>query len=202
MLYISRQINELSYGVVDTDKDVEKEVTVKQLKNMLFKRELEIAGVTVDQDTKKISNIVPYQDPQYCSALQAKMLTLNGIEVRTYKEYVTGITLHSDLANGESCVRLSDFGSKAAYMFPIGGTIGTRRELIIVLDDNIEIDKVKVKQTGVRWDLRDVHRGLILDAVYEELTKNALWANTDWTNYLIDHEGRMNAFKEQGDRQR
>ena len=108
MLYISRIVDQVNYGVVDTDDNKESFVDMRELKEAVLTHNLHIEGVEIHRNGFELI-VTPWQPPETCTRLQTKLKVLKGIDVRTYRNYISAIVVDSRVCNEQAVIRLSDF---------------------------------------------------------------------------------------------
>lgn len=192
MLYLSRFVGELAYGIVDTDDDVETVITRAELRELVLKHKLEIKGVEVDKRNLSagIKRIFVYQDPRYCTPRQVKAKAMMGVDITLYKTEIVRIAVVNDLAKSDNIrIRLSDFGQSIDGRLPISVPSGRYNfKLTLVLDDNIKVRDIatKVGLTGVCFDISELSGEQLVSECYNSLAIGAGVDPENWRNYLID----------------
>lgn len=180
MLYLSRIVSSrtasiVKYGIVDTDDDTETMITWEELCDIVIHKHIDIKGVVVMSmmSGNYISDTYPYQDMRYYSAKQARTKTLQGVDVRVWRNKVTCIIADGNMAKSGVKIRLSDFGTELCSRAYIGwlNTKEFGAMMTIVLDDKItSIDCSAHHVNGVRWDISEVTNQSILDSLLGELS--------------------------------
>lgn len=155
------------YGVVDTDDDTETFVSFGELIQIVDDLDIKIEGVHVLKNSRAGMKFIPYQDPRYCTKLQAKTKSLLGVDVRVYKNEITAIVTDYDVVKDGTRIRLSDFGSKIADAFYCDWVSRGKnsKKLILVLDDKIEVygDHSNLLLREVHWDISECSGGRFVD---------------------------------------
>ena len=195
MLYISRPITSMQYGVVDTDDDVENIVTFNELAHAVISLNIDIKGVSTVNSSiqgRAIRGIECYQDERYLTGAQAKARMLLGIEIRTFKSEITGIVVHSDIFKDNTVIRLSDFGSSMSGRVAVRWTnIGTslKNTLIVVLDPKLEMlcEPPSPTMRGVKLDIRELGCNWVVKKIYTTLANKKV-PYAGWCSYIIDTE--------------
>lgn len=197
MLYISRVRDfgtYYKYGVVDTDDGKEEFVMSKKLLDS-YKRGIDVQGVEVRAGM--IRSVTPYQDTRYCSLAQTKLSTIVGINLVTYKNEITSISL--DVVPKPFTLRLSDFakGCSDAILMSTrcwGGPVVT-----LVIDEKLKFNATTFKvfdrlplrpgdDTCLRLDIREVRNLSMAEKVYSAVSQNEP-AIAEW--FIIDNKQRM-----------
>ena len=185
------------YGVVDTDDDVETLVDIQQLSDAVFQYGLEIKGVKVKcDDTRRYINEVEIsQDPKYLTGKQAKLKSLMGVDLFVYKGDITLVIADGFVSqHNDVVIRLSDYGKRMEWCIPVGW-IHHRdiNKLILVIDDKIEMVGQTPRLGGlyVRYDIREVTNDALIERIYRSLMEDDTNPPSLWTNYVIDKQERM-----------
>lgn len=199
MLYISRIVNDpvidVKYGVVDTDDDVETLVGLEKLSDIVIRKHMHIEGVIVEASDSGlyVKDTVPYQDMRYYSAKQAKARTVLGVDVRVWRNIVTGILADGTVAKSDVRIRLSDYGTELAGGSYLGWTNISKlgQMMTLVLDDKItDFDCSSHRVYGVRFDISEVTNQAIIDALFYRMS--FIFNNPRSTKrYLIDKHHRF-----------
>lgn len=195
MLYISRLINNGIYGVVDTDDDVEERVSFNEIIKMIFDYHLDIVGVKTDPVHSTIESINVYQDEKYCTKAQAKLATVSGVYIKTYKNEITSLVVDGNPPQRVVRVRLSDYGSSMAGCVSIGWIHRVEEKLVVfALDNNIEIVRAPLRAfgyAGIRWDISSVRDCDYVDELYQAMIDTDNLGYLKWNKYIIDKPERM-----------
>lgn len=141
MLYISRSFEYGTFGVVDTDDNVEEVVSGEMLKELVCEVGLEIFGASrVEYPSGNMEfHIFPYQVEPDDTVLQTKLRTLFGVEVVKNKGVVVGISLRNARLPRDMSIRLSDLGDfygECILDWDFKDYSGPK--LTLVVDDNIK----------------------------------------------------------------
>ena len=210
MLYISRRAvlgNELAYGVVDTDDDVETIVNTDGIEEA-HRHGLTIRGVA----THWVSgdDINPYQPEGTFSPLQVKTRVMKKVSVGLYGSMITSVEWLFGVDNPR--IRLSDFGDSVADLVIYGNVLSVT-PVTLVLDDKLKsITKYSFrietcsslhdtqvqmisrangwKRLRVLFDVSELTNQEILDTFYEQL----FWYNQALA-VTIDSEERKLAMR-------
>lgn len=141
MLFVSRVVDGLKFGIVDTDDGTETLVYRDELNDAVLIHHVDIKGVKIGynrglhHNTPFIKEIMAQQDMRQYTNLQAKTKTLLGVEVRVYDGEITAILADTRVAKDGVRVRLSDFGTTMSWESPVRWVNGdTKNKLILVLD--------------------------------------------------------------------
>lgn len=200
MLYISRIINDpvidVKYGVVDTDDDVETLIGMEELSDIVLRKHIHIDGVILESSDsgQYVKDTVPYQDMRYYSAKQAKTKALLGVDVRVWRNIVTGILADGAVAKSDVRIRLSDYGTELAGGSYLGWTNISKlgQMMTLVLDDKItDFDCSSHRVYGVRFDISEVTNQAIIDALFYRMSF-ILNNPRSIQRYLIDKHHRFN----------
>lgn len=197
MLYVSRRVGVRSYGVVDTDDDVETIVKGSDLGNMVLVDKVEIVGVKLSSGANGtyIRGFEMYQDPRYYTALQAKYKTLKGIDIRTYKGEITYIALDGDRMELEERIVLSKFGKCMSWkvQFIWKGRQCKEQRVILVIDDNIEMlgDVTECCLEGAAWDVSECHNEELVTKMYTDAFDIEDLDDLVIDNFIVDNRERM-----------
>lgn len=199
VLYISRLVNDpvvdVKYGVVDTDDDVETLVGLEKLSDIVIRKHMHIEGVIVDTSDSGLylKDAVPYQDMRYYSAKQAKAKTMLGVDVRVWRNIITGVLADGTIAKTDVRIRLSDYGTELAGGSYLGWTNISKlgQMMTIVLDDKIkDFDCSSHRVYGVRFDISEVTNQAIIDALFYRMSF-ILNNPRSFNRYLIDRQHRF-----------
>lgn len=195
MLYVSRMVDYDKYGVVDTDDDVETVVTTKELSELVYKYGLDIKGTVKHEKAylETLRNVIPYQDKRYYSPLQSKTKTLLGVDVRTYKGEIVRIMATGGVTKGDTEIRLSDFGERMSGRAVVQWDYNPANlKLVLVVDDKIQLEQPypSVTSYGQIWDIREMKRESIAEAMYRELLNSPYIDYTVWGSHIRDSKDR------------
>lgn len=197
MLYLSRSFHDDSFGVVDTDTDVEAKVSFNELINMAVKCNIKIEGVQIGNSAVKnlafISSITAYQDPKYYSKEQAKLKTLFGIDICTFRGEIVNMVIDGDVFPGSLNVRLSKYGKMMDGRTNIGWHQHKDGQVVtLVLDDNLNIvgEAPFVGLKGIRWDVSEVSDEKLIREMYMQLATEGV-SDMFWHNFIIDSKNRV-----------
>ena len=200
MLYLSRDFHNDHFGVVDTDDDTETVVSWNELSNAVIEDNIEIHGVKTNRVNKldgsgsftMIDTIYPYQDMRYYSKEQAKLKTLLGVDIRTWKGEVTLITIDSAVMPNMTQVRLSDYGKQVSGLIDVmWKPTGSGKSIILVLDNNIKIygKPPVVGLRGVIWDISAITDFSVVRQMYKAFEEQGV-SKTYWGRYVLDKKHR------------
>ena len=169
MLYISRAVGHGSFGVVDTDDDVEEVVSAQELVK-LCKSDLgvEITGVKLTANGT-VYGMRPYQPPETYTKNQVKAQLLQHVDIRVFRGAVSGIFWNANLIKTPITIRLSDFGESCWDGVLIGNDSDSGVKITLVLDDKICIGEASFRMPfgtnlgpngmGVVFDVREMSDG-------------------------------------------
>lgn len=200
MLYISRVVSSGRFGVVDTDDDVEEIATFGTLEVLVLRKHMRIEGVEVIDagGAREIGGIVPYQDKRYYTTLQAKTKTLQGVDIRTFKDELTRILIDFDVLRNNTEIRLSQFGQRMPVNVEIDiiGTVGNKK-VIFVLDNNIKVAPKAplVGYSGICWDIREYTTNDLIESMYKVLLSHEYTSVDSWPDFIIDNPERVRIWK-------
>lgn len=198
MLYVSRVTDVSHYGVVDTDDETETSVSWPELKDLVILHNLDVKGVTINNNIggRYMSAVTPWQDPRYYTQHHLKTKTLLGVDVRTWREFVTFIEADARVAKDGVRIRLSEFGSKMSGRTAIRWRnveyLGVK-QLFLILDDNLSIihnAPSLLTAHGVVWDIRESHNMPVIDEMYKMLRANRIPPES-WNQHILDDPKRM-----------
>lgn len=202
MLYVSRFINSDSYGIVDTDDDVEEIVTQNELMSFVMDYGLRIAGIATRTAEFSFGNIdyvdkiVIHQHPSFTKPIQAKVSLIYHTDIKLYKSMITSIIWDASQIKEQVSIRLSDFGDFVADRVLLGNKWNKKPSITLILDDKIKVTEKSFDagvygtyDYGVCFDLRELSDDLMARSVY----KNVLGPerNRQGFKYIIDSEERM-----------
>lgn len=162
MLYISRIVTRSTYGVIDTDDNVETIASYNELKHFVKDLGIDIDGVTINGTYLKIE-VANHSN----SSKIAKLAMMTGVVLSVVDDTLTSISFNH---NVKSCtIRLSDYCSS------IGDYVLSRRnisfltsdkKIVLVLDNDIDI-------TGKSFsELYSFHNTLVVDITNYKSKKN------------------------------
>lgn len=195
MLYLSRVIDDRSYGVVDTDDDVEQVVTREELSTAIIKYGIAIEGIAYDKAIGgyRLRFDGVYQDPRYCSTLQMKAKTVLGVDIVTFRDEIVSILVDKSVVRSGLRVRLSDYATKFNCFSPIGWSVSVGNgSLVLVFDDSIEFvgGVPRFETPDVCLDLSDVTNEALVTKIYEKLAKTNSIDYTEWPKFVMDRPER------------
>lgn len=180
MLYISRYIGQFKYGVVDTDDGIETVVQHKDLVEYVLDDGVEIKGVVIDYQVVKgkpqayVKCVDVYQDVSELSRAQTKAKVLQGIDIRTYGDKITSITVNKSQFT-DRAIRLSDYGKSCGeYIFKMMAYFKPG-SVTFILDDKIEIVGKSFKDFvahGIRVDMREVNNRKTVEYICKEIANS------------------------------
>ena len=201
MLYVSRYIRSDSYGIVDTDDDVEEVVTQTELLNLVTDYGMKFAGVstytaefpfgTVDY----VDKVNIYQDPRYITPLQTKAILLWHVNVTLYKSSITRISWNPDDIEKIVSIRLSDFGDSVCDRVLVGNKWSKLPAVRLIVDDKVQVTDKSFDagvygsyEYGVRFDLSELSDDYTAKMIYKSVLGPD--RNRQGFNYIIDSEER------------
>ena len=190
MLYLSRRLDYIHYGVVDTDDDTEDKCTSSEL-NDAVTYGMKIEGVY--RDSENTGRYWPWQDHRYVIPLQAKTKTLLGVDIHRYKNEISFIMANPKVTKSGTRIRLSDYGDAMNWSCPVGFyPIDWEKILILVLDDKMTMlgKTVKTYRGSARLDVTEVENEDLVKQIYQSMIQTHLRTN-QFTKYLIDRPERM-----------
>lgn len=205
MLFLSRRVGLNTYGVVDTDDNVETVVSYKDLASCIIERGLKIAGVAVLADRSSAAlSVAPYQLQDSITPFQVKTSLAYHVDIITYGTIITGIRIHSSEIVAPVRLRLSDYGdSCAAYIFRGLNSCSRLHKLTLVIDDKLSLadetfyigsidagSSLGLRGIGVVFDMREVTDTKIVGNIYGALYNHDPF---DVSNSIIDGKERKNA---------
>lgn len=182
MLYISRirgtgARGNYEYGVVDTDDGIETFVSKQELEQICVNTGLKVEGAhrqlrrsICDSMSSSpgmavtIGSIIPYQPPESVTVGQSKLLSVYGIRILTYKDFITyiGTCFSGQDRLITTRVRLSQYGKHCADCIVGYQSINIGQyELTLVIDDNISLSESTFIDAPVR--LEDLYGGVRFD---------------------------------------
>lgn len=201
MLYVSRFVDSMRFGVVDTDDNTETPVHRQELDQAVLVHKLDIKGVYIGEGygSRYVKAVIPYQDPSRCTPLQVKTKTMLGVDVRIYEDEITAIIPNLEAVQGrEVSIRLSKYAKKLGWYPKIHWKPRPDNKwLILVLDDKLAIRDTNLEMniTRVKWDIRDVHNEAFIRFVYDKLSSEPKLHSDDWGKCVIDTEERMRSWR-------
>lgn len=213
MLYVSRYIGLDRFAVYDTDDDTEEVCWASDLDGVVGGL-VKIEGVTVDwRDytnmdvpyyVSYISSLETYQPESSLSSLQLKTRLLCGVDIITFKEYITGITVHPERIKHPCSIRLSDFGSCVAdcvLRMNIHNFLSGYHVTTLILDDKLDFeryafiiplsDNTGVHGFGIKYDIREMTDFRKVRTVYEFFSR---LTEEEKEGSIIDIPSRKRAF--------
>lgn len=149
MLYVSREVSDGKYAVMDTDDMTEQEVSAVELRNMVSQWGLSIKGCTESGQIRVYSP----------SAELARLNTLRGVQLDVRDGVLCAIDFHTRPCN--VTVRLSDFCSAVRDRVLYGASTGNGIGLVtLVLDDNVKIQSatsfIMARDYPIKFNLFEV----------------------------------------------
>ena len=198
MLFLSRCVHvfkgenigtELSFGIVDTDDDVEEVVGMVELTDAVCNHGIEIAGVEL-ANYGRMESLVPYQDIRSMTATQTKLSVMNHVLVTLYKGMITGINFDGGLIDKPVSIRLSDLGHTCADYLLINGKNYDRHKITLVIDDKVKFTKhsfaavsrlsgrIGVDGYGVVFDLRNLRDDAAAEIIYNNVYDSGSRSNS------------------------
>lgn len=177
MLYVSRRFSYGSYGVVDTDDNIEQRVGLIELSSICH--QLDIKGVNLDRG--KFNGVNVYQADMYRSTHQAKVSLLLHVDVTVWRNIVTRIHWIPERVESPVTIRLSEFGSECSAGILLANQDSYEHKLTIVLDDYIKFDKstfnpdwnrrhIGMMTLGVMFDIRGLSDNDLALIIYDAVT--------------------------------
>ena len=173
MLFISRIRDHGSYakyGVADTDDNSEEFVMTSDIEDAIY-RGIDIKGVSFDGHLR----VTPYQDPNSMTVTQAKMATLYGVSITTYRDEITSITWDSAQPLQAVRINLSDFGKRCADRLFSGANVWGNHRVTLVFDDSLKFSlpafyipgrRERVDSVGVYLDVRKMEDERNIGRIY------------------------------------
>lgn len=192
LLYLSRRIDSTYYGVVNTDGDIEIQLTEEGIIDAINRGE-EIKGVfRDDSDNVILMNYWPYQDERYIIPAQAKAKTLLGVEIHRYKSEISLILINPNVTQDGTRIRLSEYGNAISWFCPVAyNPLVLRGYVVLVLDDNIRmLGNPYVCRRFVIFDISEVTDASLVNSVYMCMMQNHIQPPM-WKNHVIDKPKRM-----------
>lgn len=195
MLFVSRVVDGLKFGIVDTDDGTETLVYRDELNDAVLIHHVDIKGVKIGynrglhHNTPFIKEIMAQQDMRQYTNLQAKTKTLLGVEVRVYAGEITAILADTRVAKDGVRIRLSDFGATMSWESPVRWVNGdTKNRLILVLDDKIKMvgREAYIRKRGVCLDISDITNNDVVSSIVHTLYDQ----HHKWSENLIDSNRR------------
>ena len=175
MLYVSRYIGDGHFGVVDTDDDVEQEVSIRDIETAVNGHNLQIAGVRKIPGLSRRYTARPYQNPATVTQLQVKTSTLCGVDVMVYKNLITRVSGKQLKHDGVVRVRLSQFGDTICSQCFYENDSFREGKTILVLDNALSYEDCAFQQpvcAGVTYD--NQYYGVTFD-LHELSDENAIF---------------------------
>ena len=206
MLFISRRVGPESFGVVDTDDDVEEVVDWGRLMHACSDCDLEIKGVSVFHESGRtaIENVEPYQPEDTVTLKQLKTAVLNHVRITVYRGSITAIHWCQNDMKSPVTIRPSDFGHSASDYCLLCSEFCNEHVITIVLDDKLEFTSrsfavfkpffVGIEGLGAKFDLRELSDDAKAEVIY-----NSIFACPNGANPLdsvIDNPVRLRRFQE------
>lgn len=205
MLYISRPIASIQYGVVDTDDGTESVVTFAEITEIVTGLLIHIEGAVTGFSAHgglAIRRIECYQDEQYVTreVLKAKMLL--GVEVRLFRNEITYISVCKTGFRDNTRLRLSDYASRISGRVGVhyaSAAMGLKNTLVLVLDDNIEVltEAFDPIVRGVKYDIREYTNEKVISSMYKALGRRGV-AEAHWCGYIVDTPEQREKYKRDG----
>lgn len=195
MLYISRRVAIRTYGVVDTDDNVEETIEDSVIAD-LVRGGLDIVGVEVyDSNSFRVQ---PHQPFSTYTPLQVKLKSLLGVDIHIYKDEITCIKANPAITKTGTRIRLSDLAKRMQWgcitvFDPFYGD--HIQYIILVLDDNFEMfgDMTWYSRRQAVFDIREVTNEKSVKAIYFDLIGKQI-PPQEWRSCIIDTEERMQRF--------
>lgn len=177
MLYISRYVRDISYGVVDTDDFNETIVPEDVVHDAVLKAGLTIGGVSkvgyVQFGDYSICEIFPYQPPETFSQLQIKTNLIKHTSVLVWKNIITSVRWRANEIKEPVSIRLSDFGRVLGDRFLCGNSQTDSHKITIILDDKLEFERNSFwrpmaldESAGIKFDIRELTRESAAELFY------------------------------------
>lgn len=193
MLYISRFIEDDHYGVVDTADYHETIISWEDLERDITQFHIPINGVYQTNDGV-IDLVVPYQDKKFVTRAQVKARMLLGLDIRLYKDEITGIYIgHSGFEDGRR-IRLSDFGRKMSGVADVAWIIhSSGHSVTFVLDDKFEVygSTLGAMSVHCNWDISDVTDDKFVQRIVTYFrVKSHAYYDIYWPSNIIDKHER------------
>lgn len=197
MLYISRIMDDYNIGVCDTDDNVEEKVDMMYLYEMVSKHGITVEGYKFDSRTMLSYShvpIEPQQEPNACTAKQARLKTLQGVDLRTFRGEITYIHLTYKYAKERVRIVPSEYAERMSWFCPIkwDRNLKNSKRLVLVLDDKIEmIKRPQFRNVKVIYDISAVSDCRMVDEIYGVLLQ---FKPSGWSSFLIDGDKRMHHY--------
>ena len=141
MLYISRCVTSQSFGVVDTDDNVETVVGAKEIEHFVDELGIVIKGAAWTDSPTRVDgfHIAPYQSPETMTGAQVKLKMLYGVDLVIYNGVIVSISVDPRKLTKSISVRLSDFATVCGTCILDWTLIDNAGyKLTLVLDDKLE----------------------------------------------------------------
>lgn len=180
MLYISRYVGFDSYGVVDTDDNIETVVKLDDIKTAVLRLGIPIRGVEVIRAVRKgmrlhLGDVLAYQDVSQCTRLQTKTSMLSCVDIVTWGNMITNIRWRANDIKEPVSIRLSDFGIVLGDRILYGNRECTRHCITLVFDDKVKVDYRSLECHGACGSHRVIGSlGLGLKLDFREITEEDL----------------------------
>lgn len=190
MLYVSRLVNPNSVGIADTDDGSEEIVSLLRLASIVNMNGVDIKGTIMRRrsgvfgNPSVLSGVAVHQCEMYCTPAQAKANILFHTDVKLWRGVITSIRWRSSEIDKPVIIRLSDFGVACAGCILNDNPAVGQHKITLVLDNFVEVgaytfypqsarQKLTIDGIGVKFDLREVTRGLAAKLVYDSVMMNA-----------------------------
>lgn len=189
MLYISRRVKSVYYGVVDTDDDVETVASIEDICDAV--RYVKIKGVMMNKKGE-VYGIRVVGDDSNISTMQAKLRALYDVSVSIYKGEVVSVLVGAR-APKVVTINVSSLAHKlsAEAQYYWSDEVDEQGVLHIVLDDSVEITggEVTIGVAGVKFDITACGPG-VADAFYTRLLNMGGLGRFVWSDHIIDTSER------------
>lgn len=165
MLFVSRYLTDETFGIVDTDDNVEEVVHIASIGDIVA------TGVTVhgiDEFSVLDDRVNIYQPAETLSQLQVKMKVLKHIDIKVWDGIVTSIQWVPKDISEPVTIRVSDFGHACANYMIARNYMSVKHDITLVLDDSLEYGfktfrrmynfqaAIGIHNLGVVFDIREV----------------------------------------------
>ena len=213
MLYISRQVGEDDFGVVDTDDGVEQAISFSGICHCVSELGLSIAGVATEELPfgRFVHDITVYQPEWSLSREQVRLQLLLNVSIVVYKSMITKIAWDADKILKPVTIRLSDFGTQLGKNILLGNKFVGRHVITLVLDDKLQHNDedsgyvgfpeglligdtdLGVNGMGVMFDLRELSNSSVVRLLYDGLYSMAFRGDiSEMRASILDNEVRKN----------
>lgn len=197
MLYISRRVGEVRFGIVDTD-DMTEEVVDRRILNDIVRLGIPVAGVSTYERVDRngttrtcISDITVYQNMDYATTRQAKAKVLQGVDIRTSGTEITFVGWDEKTVKPGTIVRLSDYGTKCGDSIFEAVPHSDEGRLTVIIDDKIRVRSKTFyasSRSGIVFDIREVNRERVIKWIYHEWMTRGV--SIDSNKFIIDEPER------------